>query len=979
MTMLEHLLSPRPSVSDTRITQYPIKSDVSPIVPGQLLTHGLRCLNNRDYDNAEIYIMKYLKVVPNNYRATMLLIDIFEHTKIHQAIFLIQELVDSTGSTSELITRHADLLCTCLEKSPTIIPVEFKVEKYPETALAKKVLLLLKQEKLILKCPTYSVQSCKIIARLMNALLTKDLDSTNLNLLFDEFNPICSTLENINHVSLHIEFLKFQGACQKNVMIYIEKFYKYFALHSEWLQMAKTQIELYYSNISQSDSITSAAKVEVMMFGIYLAAENTYLSIQQNPFNAKTLEDFQLTVLDSDKIFKITEPNIINDIPALIDWTVYRQEMTSRYEFYSALKNLNMLINPVKSFFDKHILQKVVASLDLFIEYNPNPNRFGNTHGNDSPKKVAMRATPQKKQISVRSPFKARTPTKVNPRNTIHSTKADYHELVTQLKSSALIIQAHAILTAKLLMVSCEQTWLSGFTSTDLPYRVLDSTDTFLKLPSWDSKSFAHSEDEKLNSLLTYVSSITNIEIFQTNPENLESVLRFATWYSKDGKLGQWLKNIFPTLDTHTSTLYNSSKKLNVNVTPTIMDLEAFIYLLLIERQICLESLKTTDLESEIYFLMTRSLSWKPSLTAIEFWNAMIRNYYKNGNTNIKDTTSKTQIAQSLKEIRGNMANQLPAKIYGMLAIAFTELGNIDFQHKREIDYYMQLFKSNHQQHKRTSVLFGETFYKTSLPDIHNDIENVVELVNSYTKSTPLYPTVDDESVKNQQKSLFNEDNWAKEQEIVSKLLKIPIGVEVGQRSEAEPPAPGTPIAKTDNLPGAFPQTPQNLLYPQLKDTPHGNTPQMMTSNIPGAFPKTPISKFNTMLYSSPFQKSTSLDARRIVLPSNGSRIPVTDVFKSNVVTNGLTPPPAPEESVSMDASFASSNGDTDGSLDVDLQVDYSSPVRAKSPTIKKTVKESPPIEIEWPEDIKNSPHLLQVIYNLTKMIRVGNKGTWTD
>lgn len=154
---------------------------------------------------------------------------------------------------------------------------------------------------------------------------------------------------------------------------------------------------------------------------------------------------------------------------------------------------------------------------------------------------------------------------------------------------------------------------------------------------NWDSISCEH------EGLSKSMASIEPLKVFpkvvHENPWDLNRIVNIATFYLKSGHLRSWLKVLFPTLDDNHSVLgvengkYSISLKKDVRKdtkkTPCLCDVESFLLMLMLDRQIAILNSQETKSESEsqFCFLVCQSKVWNPTSNCVGFWRFVVANY----------------------------------------------------------------------------------------------------------------------------------------------------------------------------------------------------------------------------------------------------------------------------------------------------------------------------------------------------------------
>ncbi|KAJ3312393.1 hypothetical protein HDV04_003143 [Boothiomyces sp. JEL0838] len=298
MSLFSNLVSPKPA------TKIPFTPDQirkkQLIVPGLLLSHGIKEFNQKNYQLAEKHLTEYLKHFPDNYQAKSLLLDVYSNPQssitgetIEKALELQKQLF-AVNKDVQLELQRAEILCKAAELG--YIPngyrdiSELTVGIIEITKLSKK-----------------TAQIFQIFTRLMQLSAIKFSNDR----IVDEFAQIINQKESYQHPELHLNYLNF--AKGEQLVTYITKNIEIFRDDKDWLQRAHLLIK------SDKDNQVLALKIK---------GEQTRLSIRDRWFVADSIKELE---------GEIAALEMSGDLHMLLN---VRQEMTAKLELFKALHDV---------------------------------------------------------------------------------------------------------------------------------------------------------------------------------------------------------------------------------------------------------------------------------------------------------------------------------------------------------------------------------------------------------------------------------------------------------------------------------------------------------------------------------------------------------------------------------------------------------------------------------------------------------------
>ncbi|CAG8584624.1 12555_t:CDS:10 [Ambispora leptoticha] len=160
------------------------------------------------------------------------------------------------------------------------------------------------------------------------------------------------------------------------------------------------------------------------------------------------------------------------------------------------------------------------------------------------------------------------------------------------------------------------------------------------------------------------------------SPYNLDSFLMVAAWYVENGQLRDWLRSLFSRLQEYSKAQKDlvqdqalsplnkensgSRERFSDESTPTLMDIENFLIILLIQRHYyCVTKFEKLNAKTLGQILdLAHQKSWSPNETHRKFWHTLLRRYGKDDPDHVPYNVvemSREEFIQCLREIRGNI------------------------------------------------------------------------------------------------------------------------------------------------------------------------------------------------------------------------------------------------------------------------------------------------------------------------------------
>ena len=527
---------------------------------------------------------------------------------------------------------------------------------------------LITAEKKALKARSFSANAIKHTTNVLKSLLTKNIPGIATGPFLDLVLQILGEKETCT--LLHLDYLSLLTLQNQNetLLTYIESCTSqgghFLQNNLDWLVHAQKCLE----EIGSSGTRQTIIALKVSSLAGFLAFSKPSNSTTKDigsicenvmAFIAKQIDDSNPALKDASSLTK--------------EWTDCKLEMQATLSLFKALLDLSRISNPLEpsSTICKEVLENVLTALS----YSPaQPNSFPH-----------------------------------------------------------FIRQSRALTILKVFVYNIDMDWVDGFLLMAPPFSIAKTTaskSTFensLALPSLDFTISKVVETiprlKKYTKLIRDVdkSDITLLAMMQ-NPNSLFEIVQYAFWNARVGslRLFTFLESIFPSLPKHHLVYENidgsnqsmkgdgtsptKSYRYNTKLTPTISDLEAFLAMMLLERQAaCLDLCNSTKFEEFIFSTLKTNL-WTPSEEACTFWNAVVSKY-AHFNTLVEGITKKTSqlhspslvkcIENGVLQIRGESKDSKNFKdTYGLLGLFFLRSyvkESQDFWIPAK--YYMEVYK----------------------------------------------------------------------------------------------------------------------------------------------------------------------------------------------------------------------------------------------------------------------------------------------
>jgi hypothetical protein len=214
---------------------------------------------------------------------------------------------------------------------------------------------------------------------------------------------------------------------------------------------------------------------------------------------------------------------------------------------------------------------------------------------------------------------------------------------------------------------------------------------------------------EKIKSLDTMDFCMSAME---ETPYDLVRMVNIAYWSFPDRTLIKLLTRMFPILgekDTSPVNVNSSPRRLQeLKRTPTILDVEVFLVLLILDRQLSVIQHYKPGSDGELFLGIAHTHPWRPPASAMSFWRHLVSHFGINPKSSkVQHPYSAMKLSNSLDELRG-VGKKNWKHLFGLLAIAYSKLEDRESDTKAFVSLFESL-KSGARV-SGPSVLFGNSF-----------------------------------------------------------------------------------------------------------------------------------------------------------------------------------------------------------------------------------------------------------------------------
>ncbi|KAJ3185712.1 hypothetical protein HDU85_001071 [Gaertneriomyces sp. JEL0708] len=175
-----------------------------------------------------------------------------------------------------------------------------------------------------------------------------------------------------------------------------------------------------------------------------------------------------------------------------------------------------------------------------------------------------------------------------------------------------------------------------------------------------------------------------------THPWALSHVVDVAGWLLHDDRLRPMLREIFPRMTDSAPGGLFSRMRAGKRVTPTISDIEAFILILLAQRDmLCRRSVSGVSTSGQVLCLAALGC-WKPTVVQLKLWRNMLMSYGQKSWQSYDFPASmmeEDEITQAIQELRGLVRCSVKASmlqlqqrrnIYAIVGLMYAQVRRLD-------------------------------------------------------------------------------------------------------------------------------------------------------------------------------------------------------------------------------------------------------------------------------------------------------------
>ncbi|KAJ3321123.1 hypothetical protein HDV06_004576 [Boothiomyces sp. JEL0866] len=322
MSLFSNLISPKPTHKIPFTPDQIRKKQL--LVPGLLLSHGIKEFNQKNYEQAEKHLTEYLKHFPDNYQAKSLLLDVYSNPQskitgdtIEKAL-LLQKQLFSVNKDVQLEIQLAEILCKAAESG--FIPSAYQ-------DISGLILAIIEISKLTKKTAKFF----ELFTRLMQLSLHFTTDK-----VIAEFSQIANQKESFQYPALHLNFMNIIK--DQQLVLYVSSNLEIFRDDKDWLQKAYLSVKPNRGN---------------QVLALTIKAELTRIAIKDRWFVTDSINEFE---------GEIAGLELTGDLHNLLS---IRQEMTAKLELFKALHGIQAGLNSPDE------IKQVIESLSFSIEYVP--------------------------------------------------------------------------------------------------------------------------------------------------------------------------------------------------------------------------------------------------------------------------------------------------------------------------------------------------------------------------------------------------------------------------------------------------------------------------------------------------------------------------------------------------------------------------------------------------------------------------------
>ncbi|KAI9003722.1 hypothetical protein BC832DRAFT_559783 [Gaertneriomyces semiglobifer] len=209
-----------------------------------------------------------------------------------------------------------------------------------------------------------------------------------------------------------------------------------------------------------------------------------------------------------------------------------------------------------------------------------------------------------------------------------------------------------------------------------------------------ESVSTSETDNIELRSTLEWLKSeklfAVDCQYLTTHPWALSHVVDVAGWLLHDDRLRPMLRDIFPRMTDSAPGGLFSRMRAGKRVTPTISDVEAFILILLAQRDmLCRRSVSGVSTSGQVLCLAALGC-WKPTVVQLKFWRNMLMSYGQKSwqSYDFPDSMMEEhEITQAIQELRGLVRCTVKASmlqlhqrrnIYAIVGLMYAQVRRLD-------------------------------------------------------------------------------------------------------------------------------------------------------------------------------------------------------------------------------------------------------------------------------------------------------------
>ncbi len=583
----------------------------------------------------------------------------------------------------------------------------------------------------------------------LDIILSLDLDLESIESLIDDLAPVVEGPECLDHDRLHLGHVKLLARGGKDDVLV-----KYTISHILLFSNHKEWMLLVHQSLTQLKQ-----SPPVVSLNLQVKCQICYLSLWEGADMKELLNQFQQDIIISSRLFKGESE--------LQDWLLIRQEMVSCLELFQGVLSARQVSLPINRERDLANILKSLESLSLSLSFIS-----GSSH----------------------------------------------------LKLASFRRHGMALCTMKRLLSTLNLHWV--FESEGKIFKLGHAGGSFpfkssLCFPP--AFEFVEGDRELVEKHLhdwdmTDRKEMAQFCILQCC-WSLVEVVELLSWQAHTGNLRECLIHLFPSLDVNhlvvekvASTFTKKSFRTEYSKTPTIADLEAFILLLILERQVFTLQQSKPESSSLPQFIFSQMWRWRPSENASKFWSYLVSTFSSVGKRLFSKVLASKIIQKGLAEIRGTLGYGLRIP-FGLIGSAFSQLSKENkIDGNLQSNFYINLYENYHVQDlEYSSHLFSQIF---------GELEKLMQVdMKSHIAKARADSLVIFTAIPGKSEDIAEPETH----KLVSASKRVSFA-KVESVSQIE----------SNEIPGFFPKTPI-IKKPSTFDTPE------LLKSVPGYFPKTPV------------------------------------------------------------------------------------------------------------------------------------------